>query len=384
MTFMRKIMELMTLNTGINDKENAANETIDKPPLIDPYELPRSIEEFKDYHYRILRRLAKKPKGSHLSGLNSLQVRFDKFVPLLFEMGLLRLSTYEESIENLTLQKLRDTSKKLGLKVSGRKQELINRIISESSEECVRNIIKNLDIYILTDLGKEILNNSIVIIEAKENVFFKTVIDYILSYNFNIAHDIICKKNAEMPFPPGLGVNWAKRYYNGINKYDTDIFISRMNSSDDKLCTACVIYSEMSGEPITAVIQQANKLPVEYENQDIELRIRNERYQCDVKKAELTIRSHDKNDKYIFVGTLDTRSCPYCGCLDRHKYTYGEAKVGINYPPMHQGCRCTTISDISLEELARMKRWARDPVTGKTMYVPADMTYEEWYKKYVK
>lgn len=29
-------------------------------------------------------------------------------------------------------------------------------------------------------------------------------------------------------------------------------------------------------------------------------------------------------------------------------------------------------------------RWARDPVTGKSMTVPADMTYAQWYEKYVE
>ena len=29
-------------------------------------------------------------------------------------------------------------------------------------------------------------------------------------------------------------------------------------------------------------------------------------------------------------------------------------------------------------------RWARDPVTGKGITVPADMTYNQWYDKYVK
>lgn len=29
-------------------------------------------------------------------------------------------------------------------------------------------------------------------------------------------------------------------------------------------------------------------------------------------------------------------------------------------------------------------RWARDPVAGKSMTVPADMTYSQWYEKYVE
>lgn len=29
-------------------------------------------------------------------------------------------------------------------------------------------------------------------------------------------------------------------------------------------------------------------------------------------------------------------------------------------------------------------RWARDPVTGRSMTVPADMTYAQWYEKYVE
>ena len=29
-------------------------------------------------------------------------------------------------------------------------------------------------------------------------------------------------------------------------------------------------------------------------------------------------------------------------------------------------------------------RWARDPVTGQSMTVPADMTYAQWYEKYVE
>lgn len=90
-------------------------------------------------------------------------------------------------------------------------------------------------------------------------------------------------------------------------------------------------------------------------------------------------------ERYIYVATLDVPTCKVdCAPLDGKDFPVAERKVSVNYPPMHPWCRCTTIAYISAEDLARMKRWARDPVTGKTIYVPADMTYEEWYKKYVE
>ena len=90
-------------------------------------------------------------------------------------------------------------------------------------------------------------------------------------------------------------------------------------------------------------------------------------------------------ERYIYVATLDVRTCKEdCAPLDGKRFLLSERKIGENYPPMHPWCRCTTIADISADELAQMKRWARDPAAGKTMYVPANMTYEEWHKKYVE
>ncbi|MCD8381534.1 MAG: hypothetical protein LUC30_01245 [Clostridiales bacterium] len=40
--------------------------------------------------------------------------------------------------------------------------------------------------------------------------------------------------------------------------------------------------------------------------------------------------------------------------------------------------------DMSEGQLNRVNRAARDPVTGKSVTVPGDMTYREWYEKYVK
>ena len=61
-----------------------------------------------------------------------------------------------------------------------------------------------------------------------------------------------------------------------------------------------------------------------------------------------------------------------------------DRKAGVNYPPMHPYCRSTTISVIDDKILRNMKRSAYNPETGRTEMVPADMTYEQWYEKYVK
>lgn len=88
-------------------------------------------------------------------------------------------------------------------------------------------------------------------------------------------------------------------------------------------------------------------------------------------------------EKYRFVAILDLKTSEVCRNLDGKVFPVSEQEPGKNCNPMHPWCRSTTISDISDTELKKIKRKARDPVTGKTVEVPADMTYRQWYEKYV-
>lgn len=88
-------------------------------------------------------------------------------------------------------------------------------------------------------------------------------------------------------------------------------------------------------------------------------------------------------EEYEMLGTLDSRSCDWCGSLDGRRYRNADQKVGVNYPPLHPNCRCTTIPYIKdLDEEDIGERIARGK-NGKTYKVPGDMTYEEWYRQYV-
>ena len=87
---------------------------------------------------------------------------------------------------------------------------------------------------------------------------------------------------------------------------------------------------------------------------------------------------------YRYCAILDLRTSQICRSLDRKIFLVKERKVGENSPPMHPWCRSTTVAVISEDLLKDMTRRSRDPVTGKVLTVPANMSYQEWYDKYVK
>lgn len=89
-------------------------------------------------------------------------------------------------------------------------------------------------------------------------------------------------------------------------------------------------------------------------------------------------------DKYIYVAILDLRTSEICRDLDKKRFLVSSAVVGENYPPMHPWCRSTTIAWMSDQLLKKLQQSAIDPATGETITVPGDMTYREWYDKYVR
>lgn len=100
---------------------------------------------------------------------------------------------------------------------------------------------------------------------------------------------------------------------------------------------------------------------------------------------QMELLSYEEADieKYIFVAVLDKRTSHICQEHDNQVYDRDKAVPGINCPPMHPWCRSTTVGYDEDADYSKLKRRARNPETGKTELVPADMTYKEWYSKYV-
>ena len=87
--------------------------------------------------------------------------------------------------------------------------------------------------------------------------------------------------------------------------------------------------------------------------------------------------------KYRFVAVLDKRTSHICQEHDNKVYDTDKAEPGVNYPPLHPWCRSTTIAHDEDADYSKLERRARNPKTGKVEYVPADMSYNDWYSEYV-
>lgn len=88
--------------------------------------------------------------------------------------------------------------------------------------------------------------------------------------------------------------------------------------------------------------------------------------------------------KYKFVAVLDRRTSEICQEHDNKVYYTDKAIPGVNYPPLHPWCRSTTIAHDDDIDYSKLERRARNPKTGKVEYVPADMSYDDWYSEYVE
>lgn len=86
-------------------------------------------------------------------------------------------------------------------------------------------------------------------------------------------------------------------------------------------------------------------------------------------------------DKYVFIATLDLRTSKQCREKDKKIFNVKDAEVGVNLPPLHPYCRSTTRA--YFDNMETLQRRARDPETGKSYLVPGNMSYQDWYKKYV-
>ena len=185
--------------------------------------------------------------------------------------------------------------------------------------------------------------------------------------DFNRINDRVLEQVLQRPWAED-GSNfseriWGKQRPKLVNKIHKDLVdcVSRGRNPNE--------YTEELAKEFKVGLNQANNLIV------TEYNYFNERATQDCMK-ELDV------EEYEILGTLDGATCATCGGLDGKHYPLKDAVIGINSPPFHPRCRCTTIPYFN-DEFTQGKERAYRGEDGKTHYTKAK-TYDEWKKEFVK
>ena len=220
---------------------------------------------------------------------------------MLIHRGLLCAASPSESLKTLLVPELKEILHANGEKVSGKKQELINRITMNIDEGQFDDYISE-QVFVCTLKGNDLLK-----------------------------------------------------------KYNNLVWAHKNHSSDGTISVANALGNSIQElQETLAYIQSKENLS----NQML----------SELKKFDAK--------SYEILGSLDKITCPYCGKMDGKIFQTSRINSGVNFPPFHDGCRCTVVPHIS--DLPNPTvRVARNPQTGKSEYI-SNQSYTEWRKSMIK
>lgn len=341
--------------------------------------LPTRVEDFNEHYIKILRRLDKHAKKDAFSGILAKESDISDIILLFENLGLLRITSYKESLLLCKNDSLKQILKKSSLPSTGKKEVLVDRILNNVDEYFVQCSEEYSDFYVLTSNGWNLVNSFYKASETEHINFFKDVINLIMLSKVDSAFKMICKRNMEAPSPPGLGCDWKDWFYSGLEKSRKEKYKRRLSAAKDKLVVAISIYHEMSGDSIVNIQRYLRNA---YDSDQTLLDDILQDISINATIDELQSLVDCGCTKYTFLASLDNDTCDICGSLDGKSFIIEKATIGENCPPMHHGCRCTIVATRSKNDLKHSKRKARNPITGKSEFVPGDINFATWKKLY--
>jgi SPP1 gp7 family putative phage head morphogenesis protein len=207
--------------------------------------------------------------------------------------------------------------------------------------------------------------------ENFEEVYYKTIFDRQQFLGFGSNFNRISTHQIEAAsFTAWKGKNYSERIW-GNHRISLARYLNRIVSSG-------AIQGTSNGQ-MAAALKKAMDMSA-YQARRL---IRTENSQVS-SKANLLAYRENGTQRFQFRAVLDYKTSEICRSMDGKIFPVSEGKVGVNMPPMHPFCRSKTIPYIPNDELDSDNTRAARNGKGETYKVPADMTYREWYGKYVK
>lgn len=254
---------------------------------------------------------------------------YERTIKKLSSIELIRIGNIEESISLYTVNDLKRYLTSLGMATSGKKQELIDRII-KCNRDCDNFFTKR--VYVVTDKGKSIISEYQERIILNRNKKISDTISYIRSGNLKS----ICSMYQSEPLPNkpldiGYSPESIHKDISAINQYIS------FGHDTDKVLAMCVVTLMFHVRPKTTIeiLSKAGYDSISLsEIISLHTALTNLRNIAEYKDLNI--------EKYTIHACMDERTCQNCKEHHEKVYFVSDAVLGKTLPPFCNGCRCIT------------------------------------------
>lgn len=249
--------------------------------------------------------------------------------------GYIQYSTVEFTLQCVTIPSLKQVLSSKGIKLTGKKDELIERILSNFSEEEIRSIITD-SFYQLTPQGIDFIEEHRLQKQKERIEKMNHLADLIEKKRFD---DCISFLHTNVYTEPGIVFSPSDHMPEAISLYLKDI-----HSTEKRILLAaidCLLLSPYHNYYET-VIEDLAAIGYQISNQEV----RHISTGCSSYRELLSGKEAFPEDKYYFIsGVHDSRTCERCRPLDGKKFAIKDAKIGKTLPPFCDDCRCIIQSE---------------------------------------
>ena len=305
----------------------------------------------------------------------------DLFIKNVIGSNLLRISTPKDDLISLKVKELKVLLDKKSLDTKGKKDNLIERVADNYTNEELKYIIEWRKRYILTEKGKDIVDSYILNQKQLYNDLIRDVFTLIKELNINDAYIKIANYEKDRVFKRGMGIDWSKEAKVGINKKEEETYKDLLKFEFNNSNLAVV---SLAGILLGIDSRKTAKLFKDYLEEDDDL-VENIHYIQSIIFSKRQIKEYSElgESKYQIIVAFDKNVCEKCASMDDKVFKCSEAKVGINLPPFCKKCRCTIGLILEDDYLGNGEKSARNPDTGKLFNIPANMRYLDFKKVFI-
>ena len=250
------------------------------------------------------------------------------------------------------------------------KTQLINKINAQAYKARLTRLQalkENLQVECAQIAQTELAANNKFFVKQAKDTYYRNMFDFSKGIGYAIDFATVPTKRINEI----LSTNWSGKHYSSRIWENNQVFADKLEE--------IILHGAMNGYNSRKMAKELQ----EYANvgKHVSERLLRTETTYIATMSDLEAMKERDTKQLQFVATLDSRTSPQCQKADGKLIDVDKAEPGKNVPPLHCYCRSTVIE--VMDDLQHNVRIARDE-NGKTIQVPAGMTYPEWKKKYVK